>query len=106
MAESRFSITEDKSDSKTGKLIIKGPVSAANADILNNTIEKVLKSECKCIVLNMREVSFLASGGIRVLLKYHKQSKSLNFSFHIEAPSENVRNVLGMVALDEMLLKK
>ena len=105
MAESRFSITEDKSDSKTGKLIIKGPVSSTNADVLNNEIDKLLKSDRNCIILNMGEVSFLASGGIRVLLKYHKQSRSLNFSFNIEAPSENVRNVLGMVALDEMLLK-
>ena len=105
MIDTNLSIIEDLSKDKTNRLIIKGPVSSSNASILQHKLDETLKEGYKRIILNMREVSFLASGGIRVLLMYYKIANGRGSSFFIEDPSENVKNVLGMIALDEMLLK-
>ena len=105
MVNNSLSITEEMSDNKTIKLIIKGPISSSNAEILQRRLDKELKANWKRIIINMQDVSILASGGIRVLLMYYKISSGRNISFYLEKPSESVRNVIGMVALDEMLLK-
>ena len=105
MSDNKFSIIEDKSGEKTSRLMVKGPASSLNAEVLQRKLDEVLKSGAKLIIVNMQDVSFLASGGIRVLLMYYKISRGRGIDFFIEAPSENVRNVLGMVALDEMLLR-
>ena len=104
MGETKLSVIEEITDSKTGKLIVKGSVSSGNTDILHRKLDEALKARHKRIILNMREVSFLASGGIRILLMYYKIAKGRGISFFIEDPSDNVKNVLGMVALDEMIL--
>ena len=57
------------------------------------------------IIANMTQVSYLSSSGIRVLLSTFKKALKLEGQFRIERPSENVKNVLGIAALDEMLLK-
>ena len=105
MADSKFSICEDRSGNKTIKLILNGSASSSNADILHHKLDDILKSGYKSIIINMKDVSFLASGGIRVLLMFYKISMGRGISFYIEDPSENVKNVLGMAALDEMMLK-
>jgi anti-anti-sigma factor len=86
------------------RIIAKGRVDANSADSLLFTLENVLKKGQKTIVLNMLQVEYLSSIGIRVILKIFKQAAEAGGTFKIEEPSEIVKNVLGMVALNEMLL--
>ena len=105
MVNNSLSIIEERPNNKNVKLFLKGPVSSSNAEILQQRLEKDLKAGWLSIILNMQDVSILASGGIRILLMYHKIFSGRGISFYIEKPSESVKNVIGMVALDEMLLK-
>ena len=89
----------------TAKFIIKGRMNAAGAPALQHKLENAINEGIKNIVLDMFDVKFLSSAGIRVILKIHKQISQSGGNFNIELPSENVKNVLGMVALDEMLIK-
>jgi anti-anti-sigma factor len=102
MENEELEITEDISP-KVTKFILKGPVNAANADILLARLETALEREQKKIVVNMHQVRYLSSIGIRVILKIYKQAAETGGKFNIETPSENVKNVLGMVALNELL---
>ena len=103
--DQNFTITVDKTYTTAYKLILKGRVTSANADILQHKLNEAFGDGNWRFVLNMRDVDFLSSGGIRVLLMFYKKTKEKGGSFHVENPSENVRNVLGMTALDNMLLK-
>ncbi|MDR2731206.1 MAG: STAS domain-containing protein [Treponema sp.] len=103
MKDDELEIREDKSPG-VSKFILKGRVNAANADVLLGRLETALKEERKNIVVNMSQVEFLSSIGIRVILKIYKQAAETGGKFNIERPSENVRNVLGMVALKELLV--
>ena len=104
MCKDDFSVTEEKIDPKSCRFVLQGRITSVTSNILNRKLEEASK-DYKRIILNMQKVLFLSSGGIRILLMYYKIMKNSGGSFCIESPSENVRNVLGMVALNEMLLK-
>jgi len=86
------------------KIMAKGRVDSNSADTLLFTLEKALQEGQKAIILNMSQIEYLSSVGIRVILKIYKQAAEAGGTFNIERPSEIVKNVLGMVALKEMLV--
>ena len=104
MADNEFDMTQESKDGQT-KFFVKGRITSVNANVLQHNINEVFDKGEINIIVNMMQVNFLSSAGIRVLLMFYKKAKNGGGSFHIEEPSENVVNVLGMTALDEMLLK-
>jgi len=98
-----LAITENVSEGIC-RIVAKGRVDANSADSLLFALENALKKEHKAIILNMLQVEYLSSVGIRVILKIYKQTKEAGGTFKIEEPSEIVKNVLGMVALNDMLV--
>ena len=87
------------------KFILKGRINAISADKLQDELKGALNNGHKDIILNMLWVEFLSSAGIRVILRAYQDASSAGGKLGIEMPSQNVRNVLGMTALDEMLIK-
>jgi len=87
------------------KLTVKGRIDSINVVELENLLDKVTRSGQTTIMLNMTQVEYICSTGIRVLLKTYKNAQAAGGKFGIESPSESVKNVLGLVALNEMLTK-
>ena len=87
------------------KFIIKGRINSVNSPELQEKLEEALKEGHNNIVLNMLRVDHLSSAGIKVILKAYKDAGKTGGKLGIEGPSESVRNVLGMSALDKMLIK-
>jgi len=104
MKNDDFSITEEKVDG-VSRFFVKGRVTSISANVLQHKLNEAFQMGRTNFVVNMMETIFLSSAGIRVLLMFFKRAKDINGSFYIESPSENVVNVLGMTALDELLLK-
>ena len=104
MENTDFSITQ-KETGEGIKFILKGHMDYTKSEELQIQLEEVIKNGKINIILNMHEVNYLCSTGIRVIIKTFKDTKNVGGSFGIEMPSERVRNVLGLVALDEMLIK-
>ncbi|MCL2810248.1 MAG: STAS domain-containing protein [Treponema sp.] len=86
------------------KFYAKGRVDSNTSDVLQFKLDKAIKEGHINIILNMAQIEYLSSIGIRVILSTYKQAASAGGSFYIESPSEIVRNVMGMVALKQMLL--
>jgi len=103
MCNEELKITENTDDGKC-HIYAKGRVDSNTADLLLVKLENALNNGQKVIILNMSQVDYLSSIGIRVILKIFKQASETGGSFNIDRPSEIVRNVLGMVALKEMLV--
>ena len=103
MSADDLSITEDLSDPEICRLILNGRITAVSSNNLSEKLTEAHKG-FNSIILDMEKVSFLTSSGIRVLLMYFKIMKGKGGRFLIQNPSENVSNVLSMVALNEMLL--
>jgi len=96
-------ITEEKKDG-IYRFIAKGRIDATTADVLLFKLESAVNDGHKAIVLNMLQVDYLSSIGIRAILKTYKQAAEAGGTFNIERPSEVVKNILGMTALKEMLV--
>lgn len=99
---SELTVTQDNSYKMGCRLVLTGRVTFNSADILKHKLTEVSRKFSN-IFLDMREVTFLSSAGIRVLLLFHKNAKQQGGRFKIERASENVANVIGSVALDELL---
>jgi anti-anti-sigma factor len=95
---------ENDEDNKVVEFILKGRVDSFSSDVLNFKLERALKEEYKKLILNMSQVEYLSSAGIRVILNNYKNAKKAGGKLGIESPTESVRNVLGMTALDELLI--
>ena len=105
MKNEKFEITKEQ-DEKQGvtRFTVIGRVNSKTSPALQNRLENAIKSEEVNIVLNMAQVEYLSSDGIRTILNTYKQAEKANGKFRIEAPSQMVRNVLGAVALNNMLV--
>ncbi|MDR2542155.1 MAG: STAS domain-containing protein [Treponema sp.] len=103
MEKLELEITETIEDGKYC-LFAKGRVDSNTADSLLSKLENALKTGQKTIILNMSKVNYLSSIGIRVILKIYKQLNESGGTFNIDRPSGIVRNVLGMVALKDLMV--
>ena len=103
MKNEDFVIKETKNND-VAKFTVKGRINTNNASEFKDKLEKSINDGSLNIVVNMSKVEYLSSSGIRVILQIYKQLDELKGNFSIERPSENVKNVLGMVALDKMLI--
>ena len=88
------------------KLTIKGQINSGNAGKLQDRLQNAFDEGHVNMILNMMWVKFLSSAGIRIIIKTYQEVVRAGGKLGIEMPSQNVRNVLGMTALDEMLIRK
>jgi anti-anti-sigma factor len=84
---------------------MEGRINTTSAEILDKEMNEALTSYYDPIILNMSEITLLTSVGIRIILKTYKQCEAANRKFCIERPSQQVTNVLGLSALEQMLVK-
>ncbi|MCL2078159.1 MAG: STAS domain-containing protein [Oscillospiraceae bacterium] len=96
----------EKDNNMLCKVILKGKITSAGSYLLQHGLEAEIRGGQKHFILNMRNIEFLSSAGIRVLLDFHRRAMESGGGFFIEQPSESVANVLGMTALDDMLFRK
>jgi len=104
MANGDFII--EKAETEGGvTFIVKGRLDAMNSPALQLELEEAVAQGRINIAVNMTLVKYLSSTGIRVLLNTYKQVEEAGGKFSIEQPSDNVRNVLNITALDTLLLR-
>src|SRR5512143_1892990 len=83
---------------------VTGRLDAYWADHLTKALDEAIREGADRIQLNMAEVSFVSSVGIRVLLKFYKQLQRIQGSFVVSKPSEAVKTVLELAGLDVLLV--
>ena len=104
MNDNILEITNDTGYDGVCRLFAKGRIDSNSAGLLSAELEKALQEGQTEIVLNMSKVEYLSSIGIRVILKIFKQASETEGKFNIESPSKIVKDVLGMLALKEILV--
>lgn len=83
-------------------LFLRGKLFSPTAPLLENAIEKALQSS-NCIVIDFKEVSFLASSGLRVLLAAEKKVREKDGKLTIRNPSELVKKVFVLTGFSNIL---
>jgi len=82
---------------------LKGKIDAYWSDHLSRAIAEVIHEGNYKIRLNMAEVTYISSMGIRVLLKYHNELASLKGALIIPSVSAQVNRVLEISGFQSLL---
>ncbi len=80
-----------------------GRIDSYGSITLENAIKEEIHSGHYNIYLNLEQVSYISSAGIRILIKYFKQIKSLNGILLITSISENVKSVITLIGAEEII---
>ncbi|MBI4467912.1 MAG: STAS domain-containing protein [Acidobacteria bacterium] len=82
----------------------KGRLDAYWADHLSEALEEVMRQGHHRIRVNLSEVDYISSMGIRVLVVFYKKLESIAGVFVVSDPSPGIRKVLEMVGLGKTLI--
>jgi anti-anti-sigma factor len=99
-----FKLTENERLDAKCSFIAKGAINANSSKELEHKLEQCLQNGQTHIYVDMNAVTFLSSSGVKVLLDIYKKATERGGILKITNPAENVENVIGMTALDELLL--
>ncbi|MGH7833529.1 MAG: STAS domain-containing protein [Candidatus Binatia bacterium] len=86
------------------ELRVEGRLDGYWADHLARAVEDAVREGARDLRLNLSEVSYLSSAGIRVLVRAHKQLSAIQGSFSVSEPSEAVRSILQLTGLMDLLI--
>jgi len=86
------------------KFKVVGRITTANEAYFEKMLTDALAEGFTRIVLNMHEVSIMTSIGIRIILKTYKSCMEAGGKLRIEDPSGVVKNVMGLSALQQMMV--
>jgi len=100
--EDKLNITSQKQTGHT-LLQIAGRIDGYWSKHLDEYLDHTLRSGIHNIALDLSEVSYLSSLGIRILIKHAKLFKQVNGGFGLVQVSENVLSILKMAGLDTIL---
>lgn len=85
------------------ELRIKGRLDSYWADHLARGLEEVIRADAHHLRLNLAEVDYLSSAGIRALLKFYRQLKGIQGSLVVSSPSAAVKKVLELAGFADLL---
>jgi len=97
-------IKEQDGEQGIARFNVTGRLNAKTSPVFQNKLEDALNRGESNIVLNMLQVEYLSSDGIRTILRIYKEAEKAGGKLRIERASETVRNVLMMVALNDILI--
>ena len=76
---------------------VTGRLDASTVSILERSLVRALSTGARVIVIDMGEVTYISSSGLRVLLTTRRQARERGGDVLLCALSPNVRDVLDMV---------
>jgi anti-anti-sigma factor len=83
-------------------LSLSGEFDLAAAQEVRDRLQQLRLDEPRALVLDMRDISFIDSSGIRVILEIWNDSRQNGFSLGV-VPGDRVRSVLQVVQLEDEL---
>src|SRR6185436_1759255 len=85
------------------ELQLKGRMDANWSDHVGSAIEAAIRAGQHQIDLDLAQVDYISSAGIRVLVKYFKQLKSVRGALRVVRVTDAVLNVLQLSGIATML---
>lgn len=93
-----------KKEQRSNLMFLKlaGRLDANWAGFLDDTLNELIQEGNYHVSLDLSEVVYLSSAGIRILVKQNKSFKTISGELSIDTMSENVRTVLDMVGMSNI----
>jgi len=84
---------------KVHGLAVRGRVDSATAPDLETALKKLVEAEKTQIVLDLKEVEYMSSAGLRAMVSTLKSVKRVNGDLRLANPSPRVEEVLRLAGL-------
>ena len=97
----------DITEHRSGDILnlhVSGRLDSYWAEPLTRRLEEVIREGAHRLHLDLSEVVYLSSAGIRVLIKFHRQLRNIQGSFAIIQPSAQVKSVLELAGLHTLFV--
>ncbi len=90
---------------KAGTLIAKtaGRVDGSNASDFQGALEIILKEDLTALLLDLGDVSYISSAGLRVILVVAKQLQSRSVKFGVCSLSESINEVFEISGFNQII---
>ena len=85
------------------ELVFEGRLDAYWAQHLAASVAEVMREGTHHLRLNLSRTSYISSAGIGALVKMYKEFAAIHGSFAVTEPSRQVKHILDMVGLAQML---
>ena len=80
------------------KVTLSGDLDASSAPVFKENVEEAAKQKAKRLVLMVKDLAYIASAGIRVLI-FAKQKMGASVEIFVVAPQDQIRETLEMTGL-------
>ena len=98
-----FSVTYKMLKDKTAELSLFGELDASVANDFKVEIEKAANAKARKLILNMKDLEFMSSAGLRVLV-FAKQKMGSGVDIYVIAPQEAVRDTIEMTGFHHSVI--
>jgi anti-anti-sigma factor len=98
-----FSVTSTILEDGTAELSLFGELDASVANEFKSAVEKAAADKAKRLVLNMKDLEFMSSAGLRVLV-FAKQKMGTNVDIYVIAAQDPVRDTIEMTGFHHSVI--
>ncbi|MCX7677675.1 MAG: STAS domain-containing protein [Spirochaetes bacterium] len=92
-----------KEETSTITITIEGAMELRSIKEFQNKVTELASSKARDIVLDLKDVEYIDSTGISVLIALHRQQKQNGKSLRILNPTQRVASLLELSSLAELL---
>jgi len=90
-------------DQGTPRLVLSGELDLASAESLDSRLKQLESDQPKLIVLDLRELDFMDSTGLRTLIAADARARERGARLLVVRPPEEVDRVLRLTRMDQHL---
>jgi len=90
-------------DGPTVTLSLAGRLDTVTSNDLSREIDGLLAQGAVDLILDFKQLDYISSAGLRILIQAHKQVDGLGRTFAITSAAENVKKIFEMTGLATLL---
>jgi anti-sigma B factor antagonist len=87
----------------TAILVVSGELDVASGPTLERELAKAEASDAQLVIIDLRDLEFIDSTGLSILIKAHRQAESSGRRFAVVRGRSQVQRLLGLTGLEERL---
>jgi stage II sporulation protein AA (anti-sigma F factor antagonist) len=100
--ESSFRV-DVRNRNRTALVVVSGELDVASGPTLEQELAKADASDAQLVILDLRDLEFIDSTGLSILIKAHQQAEASGRRFAVVRGRSQVQRLLGLTGLEERL---
>ena len=100
--ESSFRV-DVRNQNRTALVVVSGELDVASGPTLEQELATTGASDAQLLILDLRDLEFIDSTGLSILIKAHQQAEASGRRFAVVRGRSQVQRLLGLTGLEERL---